>query len=181
MLRFENAKKYKKQIKHLYETAFPKEERAPLFVLYYKTKDAKNNFYAVVDDDEFVGLSYTIQDKGMVYVFFLAIVEEKRGQGYGSEVLSTLKDMYPDQVITLMIEDTEDTAADNYAQRINRLGFYKKNGFKQLHIHINEVGVEYELLGTETGITQAQFLSLMRNYIGGFLYKFIYRKTKLEE
>lgn len=172
-----SAKEYKKQIKHLYETAFPKEERAPLFTLYYKTKDERNHFYAIVDNEEFVGLAYTIQDVGMVYVFFLAIVEEKRGQGYGTKTLSLLKEMYPDSVITLMIEDTEDKDADNYTQRIQRLGFYKKNGFKQLHIHINEVGVEYELLGTETGITQADFLSLMRNYVGGFLYRFIYRRT----
>jgi len=175
-----DAKKYKNQVKHLYVTAFPKEERAPLFVLYSKTNDERNHFYAIEDNEEFIGLVYTIQDEGMVYVFFLAIAEEKRGCGYGSKVLSLLKEMYPDSVITLMIEDTEDKDADNYTQRIQRLGFYKKNGFKQLHIHINEVGVEYELLGTEEGITQADFLSLMRNYVGGFLHKFIYRKTKFE-
>ena len=133
-----DAKKYKKEIKHLYVTAFPKEERAPIFVLYHKTKDKRNHFYAVEDNDECVGLVYTIQDVGMVYVFFLAIVEEKRGQGYGTKVLSTLKEMYPDSVITLMIEDTADIDADNYTQRIQRLGFYKNNGFKQLHIHIEE-------------------------------------------
>ena len=180
MIQLENAKNYKKQIKHLYETAFPKEERAPLFTLYQKAKKEKNHFYAIVEDGEFTGLMYTIQDMNMVYVFFFAIVEEKRGQGYGSKALSILKEMYPDYTITLMIEDTEDKTVDNYAQRIQRLKFYERNGFMQLHIHINEAGVDYELLGTQKGVTQAEFLKLMKNYVGGLLYKLLYRKTKLE-
>lgn len=175
-----DAKKYKKEIKQLYVTAFPKEERAPILVLYHKTKDKRNHFYAVEEKDEFAGLVYTIQDVGMVYVFFLAIAEGKRGQGYGTKVLSTLKEMYPDNTITLMIEDTADTSADNYAQRVQRLGFYKKNGFLQLNIRINEAGVGYELLGTNENVTQADFLKLMRNYVGGILFKWLYKKTKLE-
>lgn len=180
MLVLENAKEYKKQIKHLYETAFPKEERAPLFLLFHKTKDERNHFHAIMDEEEFIGLVYTIQDVGMLYVFFFAIVEEKRGQGYGSKVLSLLKELYPDCAVTLEIEDTDDKAADNYMQRVQRLKFYERNGFVQLHTRVNEVGVVYELLGTEKGITQADFLTLMKNYLGGILFKFIYRKTKFE-
>lgn len=180
MIRLENAKNNKKQIKHLYETAFPKEERAPLFSLYLATRHEKNNFYAIMDEDEFVGLMYTIRDRGIVYVFFLAIVEEKRGMGYGSRVLSLVKEMYPEDTITLLIEDTEETDADNYEQRIQRLKFYERNGFQQLHIRVNEVGVNFELLGTQKGITQSDFLALMRSYLGVILYKFIYRRTNFE-
>ena len=180
MIRLENAKKYKKQIKNLYVTAFPKEERAPLFVLYHKAKKVENNFYAIVEDDEFAGLVYTIQDAGILYVFFFAIVEEKRGQGYGSKVLSMIKEKYPNHIVTLMIEDTADKKADNYEQRIQRLKFYQRNGFMQLHVGVNEMGVEYELLGTQEGVTQVDFLDLMRKYVGDILFKFIYRKMKLK-
>ena len=180
MLRLVDAKNYKKQIKHLYETAFPKEERAPLFILYGKTKKERNHFYAIVEDEEFIGLLYTIEDVGIVYVFFFAIVEEKRGQGYGSKVLSLVKEMYAERTVTLAIEDTEDKAAENYEQRIQRLKFYERNGFKQLHFRVNEVGVVYELLGTQKGVTQANFLLLMKNYVGKLLFRFIYRKTKME-
>ena len=180
MLHFEDAKNYKKEIKHLYRTAFPKEERAPLFILYSKTKSGNNHFYAIVEDDAFTGLLYTIEDVGIVYVFFFAIEEDKRGQGYGSKVLSLVKDMYPGRTITLAIEDTADAKADNYDQRIQRLKFYERNGFTQLHFRVNEVGVVYELLGTEKGVTQADFLKLMKNYVGELLYRFIYRKTKIE-
>jgi len=175
MIKFENARNYKKQIKHLYRTAFPKEERAPLFFLFQKARQKNNSFYAIVDNEEFVGLVYTIETEKMVYVFFFAIEEAKRGKGYGTKVLSLIKEMYPDRAVTLEIEDTADKDADNYTQRINRLGFYQRNGFKQLQIRVNEAGVVFELLSTEEGITREEFLGLMKNFLGATLFRFVYR------
>lgn len=176
-----DARKYKKQIKKLYKSAFPREERAPLSFLFHRTGNGRDSFYAVVDNDEFVGLVYTIGIEKLVYVFFLAVVEDKRGNGYGSRILQTIRNLYPDCVITLAIEDTADRSAENFEQRIKRLKFYEANGFKQLHIKINEAGVDYELLGTENTVTQADFLAMMKNYFGSILFKIIYRKTKFEK
>ena len=86
--------------------------------------------------------------------------------------------MYSDRTVTLMIEDMRETEADNYEQRIRRLQFYERNGFTQLHIHIIEAGVKYELLGTQTNVTQTEFLQLMKNYLGSLLYRFIYKEMK---
>jgi len=174
-MELQNARLYKKQIKHLYRTAFPKEERAPLFFLFHKAKQKNNSFYAVVNKEELVGLVYTIENEKMVYVFFLAVEEAKRGQGYGSRILSLIKEMYPDCAVTLEIEDTADKNADNYPQRINRLGFYQRNGFKQLQIRVNEAGVVFELLSTEERITREEFLDLMKNFLGTALFRFVYR------
>ena len=113
-----------------------------------------------------------------ISVFFLAIEEEKRGKGYGTEVLKELRKMYPDLAISLMIEDPEETDAENLNERINRLKFYERNGFQRLSIKINEAGVNYELLGTEDTVTQADFLMMMKDYVGALLFKILYRKTK---
>ena len=57
-----DGRKYKKEIKRLYKSAFPKEERAPLFFLFYKTKyNNDNKFYAAMENGEFVGFVYTIK------------------------------------------------------------------------------------------------------------------------
>lgn len=176
-----DARKHRKEVKHLYTTAFPKEERAPFSLLMHRVNNGRDSFYAVEDKDEFVGLVYTIRKEKLLYVFFLAVAQEKRGMGYGTRILRCIKRLNPGCVISLMIEDTEDTSADNYEERINRLGFYKANGFKQLHIRVNEAGVAYELLGTEDSVTQADFLALMKDYVGPFLYKILYRKTLIEE
>ncbi len=178
-MEFANAKNYKKEIKRLYRTAFPADERAPLLVLYSKIKDERNSFYAVVNSGEFIGLVYTIKSDKVVYIFFLAVDEDKRGNGYGTKVLKMIKEKYSDRTVALMIEDTTIADAANYEERINRLGFYKKNGFKQLGIKINEAGVEYELLGTEDDVTLDDFLGIMRGFLGGVLFKYIYRKMKL--
>ena len=176
-----DARKHRKEVKHLYITAFPKEERAPFWLLMSRVNNGRDSFYAVEDKGEFVGLVYTIRKEKLLYVFFLAVVEEKRGQGYGTRILCAMKKRNPGCVISLMIEDTDDTSAENYEQRMQRLGFYQANGFQQLHIKINEAGVDYELLGTETSVTQADFLALMKDYTGAWLYKFLYRKTVIEE
>ncbi len=174
------AKTYKKQIKALYKSAFPKEERAPLLLLYYWEKRRKGTFYAILGEDGFAGLVYIIRRERVVYLFFLAIEESQRGRGYGSAVLSLVRQMYPDSVVTLMIEDTADTAAENYAERIRRLRFYETNGFVQLHVKLNEAGVDYELLGTEKTVTQADFLAMMKWFFGKKLFQFLYRKTEVE-
>lgn len=176
-----DARKYRKEVKQLYVAAFPKEERAPFSLLMRRVNNERDSFYAVEDAGEFVGLVYTMRKEKLVYVFFLAVVEEKRGMGYGSRILRCIKRLNPGCVISLMIEDTADTDADNYEQRITRLGFYQANGFKQLNVRINEAGVGYELLGTDTTVTQADFLALMKDYAGVLLYKFLYRKTVIEE
>lgn len=176
-----DARKHRKEVKKLYIAAFPKEERAPFSLLMSRVNNGRDSFYAVEDNGQFVGLVYTIRKEKLVYVFFLAVVEEKRGMGYGSRILRCIRKLNPGCVISLMIEDTADTSADNYEQRINRLGFYQSNGFKQLDVRINEAGVAYELLGTEDSVTQADFLALMKDYTGPLLYKFLYRKTIIEE
>ena len=176
-----DARKHRKEVKKLYVTAFPREERAPFSLLMSRANNGRDSFYAVEDNGQFVGLVYTIRKDKLVYIFFLAVVEEKRGMGYGSRILRCIHKLNPGCVISLMIEDTADTSADNYEQRINRLGFYKNNGFMQLDVRVNEAGVAYELLGTEDSVTQADFLALMKDYTGPLLYKFLYRKTIIEE
>lgn len=177
-MQFTDARKYKKQIRHLYRSAFPANERAPLGLLFHKTDNGKDSFYAVTDEDRFIGLTYTIESDKMLYVFFLAVTNENRGKGYGTKILDIIKKKYCDKTVCLLIEDTTITSADNFKERIKRLAFYERNGFTKLGIKIDELGVKYELLGTEENITQADFLSLMKDWLGGFLFKIIYKNTK---
>ena len=147
-------------------------------LLYHKAKSGKASFYASVDNGEFVGFAYVIQSDKMVYVFFLAVEEDKRGMGYGSKILAKIKEMYPDKTVTLEIEDTAKKDADNYDERIKRLEFYKRNGFFQLDIRVVEAGVGFELLGTKPVALKKDFLTLMKNYLGLVLFKYVYKNNK---
>ncbi len=176
-MEFVNARLYKKQVKRLYRSAFPRNERAPFWLLMKRCDTGRDTFYALIDDNEFIGLVYTIKTEKMVYVFFLAIEEDARGKGYGTEVLKKLSEMYPDRAIALMIEDPEEKSAENLKERVERLRFYEKNGFQRLSIKINEAGVGYELLATDATVTQKDFLAMMKDYVGALLFKILYRKT----
>lgn len=175
-MKFTDARRYKKEVNGLYRRAFPAEERAPLPVLYHHMGNGKAHFYAVTDRDEFIGLVYTIYFRNIIYVFYLAIEEEKRGQGYGGKILRTLKRHAKGYTLILNIEDPNDTLAGNYEERVRRLGFYERNGFCDLHVKTNEAGVVYELLGTEQTVKQADYLALMEDFLGEILYKLVFWK-----
>jgi GNAT superfamily N-acetyltransferase len=178
-MKFADARKYKKEIKKLYREAFPADERAPLFLLFKRTDNGRDKFSAILDDNNnFTGLIYTISTDRLKYVFFFAITNENRGKGYGTEVLKKLREENSEKTVILMIEDPELENAPNTIERVKRLEFYEKNGFLRLGIKINEAGVAYELLGTQNNVKQSDFLMLMKDWGGAFLFKILYRKTK---
>lgn len=179
-MEFRDATEFKKEIRRLYRTAFPAIERAPLFVLFSKSKRDENDFYAVTDNGKFVGLVYAIKSRSVVYVFFLAVEESMRKKGYGTKILNMIRDTYSPLPIALMIEDTQITDAHNYHDRLLRLEFYKKNGFRQLNIKINEATVDYELLSTEDAVVLDDFLDIMRGFLGKLMFRIIYFKMRVK-
>ena len=179
-MEFCNAEKYKKEVKKLYAEAFPRVERAPVRLLFRKNGKENGWFYAVTEEGSFTGLLYGIKMDSLIYLFYLAVVKDKRNNGYGSRILNEVKKMYPDCTITLAIEDTEDVKAKNYSQRITRLHFYESNGYRKLGIKVNEAGVWFELLGTRNNVTKTQFLDMMRAYFGPVRFWSVYRKNKLK-
>lgn len=174
-LNLKENKKYEKQIKKLFIKAFPKEERAPYIILKMLAKKEKANFCVIEDDEKFVGLIYNIFYKDIVYVFFFAIDDSLRGQGYGSIVLKELQNKYTKKRIILMIEEI-DEKSDNYKERVKRKEFYEKNGFKDFNYKIKEMGVIYQMLGCSEKVSKEEYLELMKNYFGKFLFKMVYER-----
>lgn len=178
MINFENASKNKKQIKNLYNEAFPKEERIFLPLLYFLARKDKNAFNAVKYNGDFIGLVYTVKSEALLYVFFLAIDKNERGKGFGTKVLQKLKNIYPNLPVTLLIEDCSDTSAPNYDMRQKRLSFYESNGFKRTNIKVNEAGVDFELLSTDENITKKHFLKMLENYFGKVIFRHLYKNNQ---
>ena len=174
-MEFRNAENYEKQISSLYNEAFPQCEKLSLKFLFDRAVEGKAAFYAVFDDGIFIGLVYVILMQKLVCLYYFAVVKDKRNCGYGKKILDLLKKKYADRAIVLLIEDTADVDADNYEQRIRRLHFYEANKYKQLHININEAGVDYELLGTESTITRKAYMLMLKNYFGTELFRVMYK------
>ena len=116
-INIKNDKEYNKKVKRLYNLAFPKEERIPIFLLNLLARKGKATFYGIFDNEKFIGLIYNIYHKDIVFIYFFAIDKELRGQRYGSKVLEFIKQKYNKHRIVLGIEQI-DKSSKNYTQRI---------------------------------------------------------------
>ena len=92
-----------KSVKELYFSAFPSVERVPFWLLMKKSKNDGADFYAIYDEEKWIGLIYAITDGEVVYVYYYAISEKERGHGIGVAVLDEFKNLYKDKKIFLAI------------------------------------------------------------------------------
>ena len=161
---FDNNYRYYNKLKHLYEHAFPSEERPPLSML---LEMSNSKMYAVEDNDEFIGLVSIVIYSDLVYVFFLAVKKRYRHKGYGSKILKDINDKYVDKRIFLLAEDP-DIPSDNQEERNNRIKFYNHNGMKATGNKINEYGVNYIFLSNGKDVSKEDFLRVMKYITGDF-------------
>ncbi len=162
---------YFKQTENLYLNAFPEEERPPFdFTLRFKD----NVMYAIEDDGTYVGLIDLSHNEDIVYIFFLAVDPIHRNKGYGARILKDITNKYADKRIYLSIEAV-DPSAENYAQRLSRLGFYERNGFHPTGERFIEYGVEYDLLTyNHVKVTSKDHFRLMTHILGEKLGRLYY-------
>lgn len=156
-----------KQIKQLYHQAFPRNERAPFWLLMRKSKQPTADFLALYDNKNWVGIAYIVKGEQLAYLFYLAIKPEARGKGYGAEVLDILRERYQESKFFLALE-TLDKTADNYEQRLKRHSFYEKCGLSDMPHQIKEASVIYDIMGVGEAVEPQEYRQLMQNYLGKF-------------
>lgn len=182
MLGFVNIKNSKKPIskmKELYLSAFPKEERVPFFYLKYKALKSAADFYGIYEESQFIGLLYTVRHKDIVFLFYLAVSEGQRGNGYGSRVLEEVKRRFKGFRIILNIEELVEES-ENYRQQKKRKKFYVENGFEVADLKTKEKDVIYEMLYFGGNVSYEEYSGLMRNYLGNFIFKMYYEKINVQ-
>ncbi|MCM1043755.1 MAG: GNAT family N-acetyltransferase [Corallococcus sp.] len=157
-----------KQIKALYNTAFPKEERAPFFFVKRRALQKRATMLIAENDGEFVGFAYTVPYNDIIYLFYFAVAEDKRGNGNGGAIIKLLKEYYRGKKIFLAREPLDDSA-DNSEQRIRRRNFYIKNGFVDLPYQIREANVIYDLMSTDGNFNPHDYNALIKNWLGGLV------------
>ena len=157
----------RKKIKALYLEAFPKEERIPWWLMQAATVRDGTEVTAYYDGDVFCGFTYSAAYEKTLFVLFLAVEKEVRGSGYGSSILEYLKKSDPERTILLNVE-LLDPNADNYAQRLQRMAFYKKNGFYDTGYNIDEVGGTFRVLATKPTPDMDAYLRVFHHMSWGF-------------
>ena len=164
----------RKDVEPLFVSAFPTDERPPSDIYFESFKNHNANIlYGFYEDDIFVGFASVVLYKDICYIFFLAIQDELRGQGYGSKTLSMIKEMYQNDVILLCYEEVDKKYKD-YENRCKRAGFYHKNGFIDNPLKTNEFGVIFQTAyyGNRT-ITFEEYQSIFRIGFGDWATKYL--------
>lgn len=148
-------------IKDFMKRVFPKEELFPMWLLMLLGKSKRCCFHSFYKDELFIGIVYTIEFQKILHIKYLAVHDTLHSNGYGSEILSIIKNRYGKKTITLFIE-TLDTSATNYTQRVKRSQFYKKHNFYSSGIKIGNKIPLYELLSTSPEFCAKDCKTLLR-------------------
>lgn len=143
------------QVYGLYHSAFPAEERPPYLLSRLFALQPAIAFSAYSDGDTFAGFAYTVTTSQATFVFLLAIDDAVRSRGYGSAILRAIAEQSADLPLVLCIELLDETAP-NYPQRLKRLAFYEKNGFKRQYKNFHELSEVYEILATADNLDYRQ-------------------------
>ena len=128
-------------IRLLYESAFPPDERMPFERVLQKRDAGVMRLLSVESEDgEFLGFANITLCLDVLALNYFAILPEKQGRGYGTQVIIALKKRYPERSIVIDIED-DGVECDNLAQRKRRRAFYERLGFSAMPYRLSIFGV----------------------------------------
>lgn len=148
------------KLKELNKEAFPKEEREDVDLFVEYTEDGYSDFWAIYDDETFVGFVLLARKPPIAYIGFFAIDSKIRSKGYGSRSLDLLKTLYPDYQLVLDIERI-DELHDNTLQRKSRKEFYLRNGFQESGYNLTYNGLVFEILFFGDTFDKETYLAMM--------------------
>ena len=152
------------QVKTLYESAFPANERIPIKQLL--DNKIKREFWAFFDKDngenaaapKFCGFSNSITHGSITNIVYFTVVPELRSRGYGSQLLQAIRRQHPDTRIVVDIEVEEDSKdAEELERRNRRRDFYQRNGFGSSPVDYVWQGEHYRLLTAGGTVTEKEF------------------------
>ena len=143
--------------------AFPPKERIPVWILNLLSRKRNVNFNAWYDNKELCGITYTIESEKMMFLLYFAVNSKLRSKGYGSRIIHELKQTARDREIILNVEKP-DQSAENNAQRVQRIAFYKRNGFYQSEFDLCIEGTDYLVFSTNVVPDKTEFCSILKKY-----------------
>lgn len=166
-----------KKVEGLFYQSFPKDERLSIDLLLYKADLGFGKLLGVYDNNAFVGFTYLITHENLTYILYLAVDESHQSKGYGSRILSLIKDEYNRNQIILNIE-TLDKLAPNYPQRLKRKNFYNRNGYNSANLlYKDRFGIYEVMVNGEENVNKETFKALMKTFAGHSL--FLYLEIKI--
>lgn len=132
---------YLKEIEKLYLNSFPSYERIEFKEILDK-KFPNSQLYALLENEDLIGMTYLSQYKEFLYVIYLAIEEKIQNKGYGSNALEKISKKYKDKTMVLCVEKP----IKEECVESRRIQFYTKNGFSIANIEFECLGQSYYVM-----------------------------------
>lgn len=166
-------------LRRLYHSAFPKEEQMPWWLLRLISLRRDMGVEGFYDGDQLRGFTHSVATEDVLFILFFAVSDDCRGQGWGSAILSQLKEEYPGRTIVLNVE-LLDPKAENFDQRLRRMRFYKKNGFFDTGYDVDEVGGTFRVLAMSPQLDVDAYLGAFARLSFGFWKPYIREGKKYD-
>lgn len=149
--------KYFEQINN---EAFPESERMSFEEIFLFASRTDTDVLGIYDVQNPVGFTVLLKNKECAYVYYLAIDEKFRSNGYGGAALNEIIKRYSKLQIILDFEEIDEAAANN-AQRIRRKCFYLKNGFHETGHFTLLNGIRFEVVCVGEDLRKEAFKDLL--------------------
>jgi GNAT superfamily N-acetyltransferase len=171
------SKQNRRNVREIYISAFPKEERMPFWLMLIMGRLWNTKFLALRDADAVCGFVYMAMTRRLIFIMFLAVDETIRSKGYGRRILTEVQSMHPGRKIIVSIERC-DVEAHDIEQRIRRKRFYLSNGYAETGYLIKLAGVEQEILIADGAFSKREFRWLFIKYSNGTMYPKIWENCR---
>lgn len=134
------------QIKQLYESAFPENERIPWSDLMRLIDEMHLDFTTYEDNNQLVGFTIVYPGPKVNWFWYFAVKEELRGQGMGQQILTRLIQKYEGKTCVLDMESPYQVPCPNPEQRSRRQQFYLRNGFRDSNLFKSYEDIEMTMM-----------------------------------
>ena len=163
----------KNDVEPLFLSAFPEDERPPAKRYFSLFKKKSNILYGFYEGKNFIGFASVTIYKDIAYIFFLAVTLENRNKGYGSAILSYIKNEYQNYTVLLCYEEVDDKYPDNDLRK-KREEFYIRNGFIRNPFKSDEFNVVYQsaYYGSHE-VSFEEYQEIFKMGFGSFAVKFL--------
>ena len=142
-------------IKELYFQAFPENERRPFEDMITDTS-SHIEVLAFYDGSVFCGFACLLNTQKISHIIYLAIDENLRSNGYGSQVLTLLHEYKHGSRVIVDIE-RQNKISENNEQRLKRKQFYLRNGYSESNVKYHWEGEDYEILVYGGNLSKQEF------------------------
>ena len=153
------------QVKALYVQAFPGGERKPFGLMLRRRERGQVDIWAVMEGERFAGLAILALHRELALLDYLAVEPGSRDRGIGGRTLQCIQERYPDKGVILEVEEPQE-GAPNQLQRLKRIAFYRRWGYRPTGLRVKLNGVDMILLsqGVQPGFER--YMDLYRQVFG---------------